>query len=361
MDLLICHPDREQFPILHGNSQGFLTRERPHTDHSPVSGFDDAAVDLFDLSFRQIRTVPALQSFRLLQPADRTVLIDLSDPDQSRIGKFHALYIGDKLFRPAAYFYIRKRELLLSLFFLFPGTVSSFICASAVCITDCLTVFAISFRREVSVILPGRRSVLTGCITIGYAQYFHELFQSDKSAPGNTEIVHLAVYIVVEVHGIDDTVNREAFRLEFHTSGICVTDFYYFCALFSKMDRIHIDLRISPGIGLHHRRVVCDTDIHIRCRLDLLPVSHDPDIKESGLLLRKLLILIKTDRSFCLLKIFLICVRACLDLCDLENRLVRDLCLRTVDERDCIVTAPCTEGTAFGFFTFPGLFLLFRG
>ena len=121
-----------------------------------------------------------------------------------------------------------------------------------------------------------------------------------------------------------------------------------------------IDLRFRTGICLCHRLIISNIDTYIRRRLNFLPVSHDPDIEESCLLLRKHLVLIKAHRRLRLCKIFLICSRAILNFCDFKDRICRNLCLCTICERDSIITAPYSKGAASGYSAFLRCLRLFR-
>ena len=117
MDLAVCHPDREHFAVLHGDRQRLFARKRLHADQSPVPGFHRLRVDLFDLFFCKILTVFHIQTVRLFERTDCTLIVDLFYPDQFRAGELDLLHIRDELLRLIADLHIVQRQHSLLLCF----------------------------------------------------------------------------------------------------------------------------------------------------------------------------------------------------------------------------------------------------
>ena len=78
-DLRIRHPNGEHLTILHRDRQRFFTRERLHTDQSPVSGFHRLGIDLRDLLFCQFCAVFTLKPTIFLNLSDSCLSVNLAD------------------------------------------------------------------------------------------------------------------------------------------------------------------------------------------------------------------------------------------------------------------------------------------
>ena len=94
--LPVSYADRESLSVFHRNGQGFFARKRRKADDRPVPGLHRLRVDFRDLFFRRLAADERHKPVLFSQPADRAVILDLSDPDQFRAAELHALHIRNE-------------------------------------------------------------------------------------------------------------------------------------------------------------------------------------------------------------------------------------------------------------------------